>query len=176
MSVLTWPDEGISVLGMSTTAATQESKVTLNTVINASQVQEGDKIRVTTQDGDRTNTYTGVANNFKLSDVDGTRRWFTKGNWTLWTADDSAVIELLDRPGPVLPNKSLAIVHYQYTPFAGQPAQKRTAVRDADGAWTAYDDDGFRMNGFLSDADFSAHMRDHSSASDLVVAFGGVAK
>jgi hypothetical protein len=159
---------------MTTTAATQENKVTRGTIITPAEIREGDRIKVTVVDGDRINTHEGVANHFKLSGVDRKRRWFTADDWTLWTAGDGAVIELLDRPEPkiVLPSKNLAIVHYQYTPYTGATPDARTAVRDAQGKWTAYGSDGFRMNCFVSDDDFSEYLGS-DYANELVVAFGG---
>ena len=172
MSVLTWPDEGISVLGMSTTAATQESKVTQNIVIDASQVQEGDKIRVTTQDGDRTNTFTGVANHYKADRFEGNRRWFTADDWTLWTGEDSAVIELLDRPLPKVPSLPHAVVKYTGHNGLGG-ALKRTAVRGDMGVWKSYDDYGFCTLTRDSDKAFAELI---ASKTDVTVVFGGVAK
>lgn len=173
MSVLTWPDEGISVLVMTTTAATQESKVTLNTVIDASQVQEGDKIKVTYAGaGDRTNTYEGVANHFEEGDG-GRPRWRTAMDYVLFTDLAGVVIELLDRPSPSVPNKNLAIVQYQYTAYEGATPQDRTAVRAADGRWTVYDIEGRMANLFDSDESLAKYL---GKNGDFDIAFGGVAK
>ena len=144
----------------------------LNTVIDASQVQEGDKIRVTTQDGDRLNTATGVANHFKQFGESG-KRWYTKDDWSLWTGTEGAVIELLDRPSPSVPNKNLAIVQYQYTAYKGATPQDRTAVRAAHGRWTVYDIDGRMANLFDSDESFAKYL---GKNGDFDIVFGGVAK
>ena len=146
----------------------------LNTVIDASQVQEGDKIRVTTQDGDRTNTLTGVANHYKADRFEGNRRWFTADDWTLGTGEDSAVIELLDRPKPKVkvPTGKNAVVKYVGRNGHGDPLN-RTAVRVADGAWESYDDGGCRTLTTYTDEAFAEIM---ATKEDYKVIFEGVAK
>jgi len=84
-------------------------------IITAKEIREGDKIRVTTVDGDRHNSFEGVANHYQRSAGTPNRRWFTAEDWTLWTGDESAVIELLDRPKPKikLPTGKHAVIQYR---------------------------------------------------------------
>ena len=149
----------------------------MSIVIDAVQVREGDKIRVTTQDGDRTNTATGVAHHLRKS-PSGYHRWFTAEDWSLWTGTDGAVIELLDRPKPKIAVPSLphAIVTYQHGWDGYEEKENRTAVRSGDGSWVSYDDNGRRMNGFVSDEYFSTRLSESEAMHDLKVVFGGVAK
>lgn len=137
--------------------------------ITAAEVQQGDKIRVTCIDGDRTNTAEGVADYSKQNGE--SPRWYTAGGWTLWTGLIDARIELLDRPNPlpVLPN---AVV--QYTVDFDVDAPQRTAVRQEDGTWTAYDPEGIRCDKHLSNKGFHGWLTDNSLDFDIV--FGGVAK
>ena len=165
MAVLTRPDADTTVLLMTTTAATQESKVT-NSTITAAEVRKGDKIRVTVprrpdEDREAAVVYTGVAHS-------ESGHWETEKGWLLYTGSDNAVIELLDRPVPTLP---YAIVKYVFCIGFGD--ESRTAVRDDKGTWRAYDDKGRISNIRHSDKDFAKLMTENKG---FEVVFGGVGK
>lgn len=142
-------------------------------IITAAEVREGDRIKVTVVDGDRINTHEGVANHFKLSKVDGSRRWHTKDDWTLWTTGDDVVIELLDRPGPkiVLPTSDYAVVSYQRTDdWSGE----RTAVLSPRGFWNTYDSYGKDKDIARTTANLERIINE--IGTDFKVLFEGVAK
>ena len=139
-------------------------------IITADEIREGDRIKVTVKNGDRTNTYEGVANHFESHE--GGIRWRTVMDYPLWTDVEHAVIELLDRPGTVLPTLPNAVV--KYTGLNGHgDVLNRTAVRDNGGLWKVYDDGGHKMDTFYTDEQF-AHWVGHKDS--LKVVFGGVAK
>jgi len=148
-------------------------------IITADQIQQGDKIRVTTNHGDRIDSATGVAHNLRKS-PSGKHRWFTADDWSLWTGADDAVIELLDRPKPkiTVPSGRGAVVTYMYGWVADGELEKRTVVRDSSekGGWIAYDESGYRMNGFYSDQHFAQCLSESDSMHDVKVLFEGVAK
>lgn len=144
------------------------------TIIKASDVQEGDLIRVTTVDVDRTNSFQGIADHTKPSTSGRvTYRWFTADDWTLWTSAEGAVIELLDRPKPKLtvPTLPNAVVKYKFD--AWRP-EDRFAVRDEAGKWVCYDAEGGQRNKRSSDEDLQAMLLEDDP--NFEVLFAGVAK
>jgi len=144
-------------------------------IITAKEIREGDKIRVTTVDGDRHNSFEGVANHYQRSAGTPNRRWFTAEDWTLWTGDESAVIELLDRPIPTVtvPDRKQAIVKYDVASFDPWKPE-RIAHRNGSGKWTAYDAKGERMDTHFTDEEFGRFLA--AGAHKHEVVFAGVAE
>jgi hypothetical protein len=143
----------------------------VNNIITAADVQQGDRIKVTLPaevDNDRkyTRVYEGVAHS------NGAGAWRTENRWNLYAHEDGAVIELLERPEPPLlvPTGTNAIVQYDVSSFdPGNP--KRTAIRDAEGKWTAYDSEGDQMDTHYGDEEFSRFLKTGEHTNEVV--FGG---
>lgn len=85
----------------------------MNTIITADQIQQGDRIKVTTDESGEHRkvlySYEGVA-----ARQDG-EVWRTECGGNLWVHERGAVIELLDRPKPkiVLPTGEHAVIQYR---------------------------------------------------------------
>lgn len=143
--------------------------------ITAAQVQKGDKIRVTVprkadEDRELVITYTGTAHLLGRYSGD---HWETEKGWLLYTASDGAVIELLDRPKPVikLPTNTYAQVTYERSRHSGG---KRFAVLTPSGDWKAYDKDGEWMD---TKGPTAMHeLVNSAQVSNVEVIFEGVAK
>jgi hypothetical protein len=145
----------------------------VNTIITAADVLEGDRIKATFKNGNRTESYEGVANHFGTSH-NGKPRWRTADDYALFT-DRADVIELLDRPIPTVtvPTSEGAVVKYNVASF--DPANpQRIAVRANSGTWRAYDPTGDRMDTHASDKAFGEWLAADSYPHEIV--FAGVAK
>jgi hypothetical protein len=139
-------------------------------IITASEIQQGDKIKVTItdksyEDRPTSRVYEGVAHS------SATGVWRTEGDWNLYAHEPRAVIELLDRPKPKLTVPTLPNAVIKYTFAESEP---RFAVRDAVGKWVCYDAEGLHRNIRHSDEDFQALLLEDSPEFEVV--FAGVAK
>lgn len=144
-------------------------------IINAAEVQEGDKIAVVVPgrytDREHVTTYTGVAHHTESRE--GKVKWYTKADWSLFTNDDNAVIELLDRPKPKieLPTGEYAVVSYQRE---DDWDSERIAVRAPGGFWSTYDSSGNNKDAARITSNLERIINEHGT--DFKVLFEGVAK